>query len=79
MAVALAILKYRIGFTINLRAHLHPNLRPDDAIFVKRTMNRAVMQESKMIKEAESTCWRSAEIIQMSVLVFISFSVIQCD
>ncbi|KAK0440551.1 CHAT domain-containing protein [Armillaria borealis] len=53
------------GFTIKLRADLHPNIRRDNAIFVKCTIDGIVMQESTMIKEAEST-WRLVEIIQTS-------------
>ncbi|KAK0214583.1 hypothetical protein IW262DRAFT_1497130 [Armillaria fumosa] len=52
--------------TINLRADSHPNLLPYNTVFVKCTMNDIVVPESTMIKEAESTCWKLTENIQIS-------------
>ncbi|KAK0218628.1 CHAT domain-containing protein [Armillaria fumosa] len=60
------LLIVRLTVTIKLRADSHPNLLPYSAIFAKCTMNGTVIQESMMIKEAESTCWDLMESIQIS-------------
>ncbi|KAK0493975.1 hypothetical protein EDD18DRAFT_1355914 [Armillaria luteobubalina] len=54
------------GLRIELRADLHSNLLDDNVIFADCITNGTVIQESAMIKEAESTCWELTQNIQIS-------------
>ncbi|KAK0187361.1 hypothetical protein F5146DRAFT_1004283 [Armillaria mellea] len=52
---------------IKLQADSHPNLLPYNLIIAKCTMNDTVIQESTMIKEAESTWWELPQSIKISI------------
>ncbi|KAK0214055.1 CHAT domain-containing protein [Armillaria fumosa] len=54
------------GLIIKPRADSHLNLLRRNAIFAKYTTNDTLIQESTMIKEAASTCWKLTQNIQIS-------------